>query len=401
VKLVLTYPRTIRSLQRNEVSTTTPFSLSAQHGVDYVRILQATETHGPGGAEQVIISLCTTLRAAGHQVEVVMLKPGWLADRLAAEGIPVHRLHLARPLDPRFLWRLVSFLREHRPDLLHTHEFTFAFYGRLAARITRTPIVATAHGANFADGAKRRILGTALLRPGRRFRLAAVSEALAHRLARAFLLPVGRLDVVRNGIAIPAPPNGARDAAGAAFRLVAVGNLYPVKNHAALIRVVATLRTRGVPAELDILGRGGEEEPLRQEIARHSLDGIVRLQGFRPDVDHFLETSDVFVSASLSEQMPLSFLEAMARGLPVVASSVGGVPEIVEDGQDGLLFASGDEAAAAAHLEHLWRDPGNREALGRRARAKVETRYGARTMAEAHLTLYAKTTGGRGGKASL
>jgi glycosyltransferase involved in cell wall biosynthesis len=358
-----------------------------------VRILQATETYGPGGAEQVIIRLCTSLRAAGHKVEVVMLKPGWLADRLAAEGISVHRLTLTRPLDPQFLRHLAAFLKEHRADVLHTHEFTFGLYGRLAARMTGTPVVATAHGANFANGWKRRLVGTTVLRPGARFRLAAVSEALAHRLARAFLVPVDHLDVVRNGIDVPPFRKRATRAPAPTFRLVAVGNLYPVKNHAELIRVVASLRARGVPAELDVLGRGGEEERLRREITHHGLDGIVRLQGFRPDVDHFLEASDVFVSTSLSEQMPLSFLEAMARGLPVVASRVGGVPEIVEDGKDGLLFPSGDEAAAAAHLENLWRDHDRREAVGQRARAKVKTRYGARTMTEAYLGLYTNAVG--------
>jgi len=358
-----------------------------------VRILQATETHGPGGAEQVIITLCTTLRVAGHEVEVIMLKPGWLADRLTAEGIPVHRLNLAKPLDPRFLRDLATFLREHHPDVLHTHEFAFAFYGRLAARITGTPLVATAHGANFAGGVKRRLLGAAMLRPGARFRLAAVSEALAHRIARAFLVPAGRLDVVPNGIDLPPRRDRSPDTAAATFRLVAVGNLYPVKNHAELIRVVAALRAHGVPAELDVLGRGGQEEALRREIAQHGLDEIVRLQGFRQDVDRFLEASDVFVSASLSEQMPISFLEAMARGVPVVASRVGGVPEIIEDGQNGLLFASGDEAAAAAHLEDLWRHPGRRQALGRRARAEVEARYSTRSMVDGYLKLY-KEVGG-------
>ncbi len=353
-----------------------------------MKILQATETYGPGGAEQVLISLSKALQAAGHDVSVLMLRPGWLADELRAAGIPVHTLTLARPLDPGFLSDLTEFLRTHSPDVLHSHEFTFAFYGRLAALRAGTPMVATAHGANVVTGFKRRLLGTACLRPTRRFRLAAVSEALARQVAGQLWVPARRLDVVRNGIALA---GGCASAAGSMerFRLVAVGNLYPVKNHAELVRIVARLRARGVPAEVDVLGRGSEEAQVRQEIARFGLEDCVRLQGFRSDVDRFLAAAQVFVSTSISEQMPVSFLEAMARDLPVVASSVGGVPEIIEDGRDGLLYASGDEAAAAAHLEALWRDPALRTQLGRSARRKVETSYATSVMVQTYLDLYA------------
>jgi glycosyltransferase involved in cell wall biosynthesis len=88
--------------------------------------------------------------------------------------------------------------------------------------------------------------------------------------------------------------------------------------------------------------------------------------------------------------MPLSFLEAMARGLPIVASRVGGVPEIVDDGQDGLLFPSGDEAAATSHLELLWKNRDLRETLGQRGRIKIEAGYGLRAMTEAYLRLYSE-----------
>jgi glycosyltransferase involved in cell wall biosynthesis len=118
------------------------------------------------------------------------------------------------------------------------------------------------------------------------------------------------------------------------------------------------------------------------------LTNAVRLHGFRSDVEAFLQRADVFVSSSVSEQMPLSFLEAMARGLPVVASRVGGVPEIVDDGATGLLFDSGDETAATAHLQSLWRDPAKRIALGARARAIAEAQYGVPSMTESYARIY-------------
>jgi glycosyltransferase involved in cell wall biosynthesis len=351
-----------------------------------VRIVQAIETSGPGGAEEVLIRLCGSLREMGHEVSVILIKTGWLKDRLESDGIRVDTVTLHRPFEPAFARRLAAVLADRRADVLHTHEFTLAFYGRWAARTGGVPIVATAHGAHFARGYKRRILGIPTLRPGKAFRLTAVSGALARIVARDLLLPAGRIQVVRNGIDIPPRPQPRTQSK--TYHLVAVGNLYPVKNHGALVRVVGALRRSGVPAELDILGRGSEEASLRAEIAGLGLADAVRLQGYRSDVESFLQRADVFVSSSLSEQMPLSFLEAMARGLPVVASRVGGVPEIVDDGSTGLLFDSGDEVSATAHLRSLWLDPAKRIALGGRAREAAETQHGAPVMVERYAKIY-------------
>ena len=353
-----------------------------------MRIIQAIETSGPGGAEQVLIRLCKTLCEMGHDVSVILIKTGWLRDRLEAERIPVDTVTLNGLFEPAFARRLAAVLAERRAEVLHTHEFTLAFYGRQAGRAAGVPVVATAHGANFARGLKRRILGAAVLRPRKTFRLTAVSGALARIIASDLFVPAGCIEVVRNGIDIPPPSREPRAPHPEAFRLVGVGNLYPVKNQGVLVRVVGALRSRGIPAELDVLGRGNEEASLRVEIERLGLTGAVRLQGYRSDVERFLGDADVFVSSSVSEQMPLSFLEAMARGLPVVASRVGGVPEIVDDGATGLLFDSGDEIAACAHLESLWRDPARRFAFGARARDTAEARYGAPAMAETYARIY-------------
>lgn len=352
-----------------------------------MRIVQAIETSGPGGAEDVLIRLCGSLRAIGHDVSAILIKSGWLRDQLEAAGIPVDVVTLNRPFEPAFARRVAAVLAARRADVLHTHEFTLAFYGRLAGRSSGVPVVATAHGAHFAHGFKRRILGTPVLRPGKTLRLTAVSRALAEIIASDLLLSPKRVQVVRNGIDIP-PPLPSRTPSAETFRLVAVGNLYPVKNHRALVRTVGALRARGIPAELDILGRGSDESALRAEIESLGLSRAVRLQGFRSDVARFLERADVFVSTSLSEQMPLSILEAMARGLPVVASRVGGVPEIVNDGSTGFLFDSGDEIAACAHLESLWRNPDKRLALGAQGREAAESRYAASAMVETYAQIY-------------
>lgn len=310
-----------------------------------------------------------------------MLKPGWLADRLREDGVELTTLPLRGALDNRFRGELAGFLRERKPDVLHAHEFALTFYGRLAAG-DGVGLVGTVHGKNFLDGFKRKLAWRTALQPARHRAFVAVSADLAEFLGRA------QMPVIPNGIPLPGAPTAMRRERDAPLRLLAVGNLYPVKNHGLLVDAVAELIARGTLVELDILGRGGEEEVLRRRIAERGMDGRVRLQGFRSDVDAFLARTDVLVSSSLSEGLPLSFLEAMARGLPVVASAVGGVPELVEHERRGLLFDSGDLAGLVVALLQLAGNDELRLELGAAARRFVAERYSAAQMAERYLELY-------------
>lgn len=355
-----------------------------------MKIVQAIESAGPGGAEQVLLRLSTRLLGEGHEVRVLLLRSGWLKESLERQGIDVTVLPIARALDRSFLERLTKFLSDSSTDLLHSHEITFALYGRAATARLGIPHVATAHGRSFSKGWKRKGLGIVALRTRNRFRLVAVSDSLADALSRELLVDRSEVEVIPNGIEMPslAAPRERRD--GEPLRAVAVGNLYGVKNHALLIRAVAQVIRSGLPMELDILGRGTEEESLERLIDDLGVGDHVRLAGFRSDVPDFLARAHVFASSSLSEAMPLSFLEAMARGLPVVASRVGGVPEIVEHGVHGLLFESGSVEAAASALDRLMRDEALRLRLGESACASVHALYGAGTMVRRYLEIYGK-----------
>lgn len=351
-------------------------------------IVQAIETSGPGGAEQVLIRLSLALRDAGHDVRPLLLRRGWLSDRLEEAGFEVTILPLAGPVDLGFPRGLAAFLRSVGADVLHSHEFTFALYGRLAAARAGVAHVATAHGRNFSGRLKRRATGALAFRGGRRFRLAAVSVFLAERLSIDFLMGCERIAVVHNGIDVPPESTVRSRAPGDPLSVVVVGNLYPVKNHALLIRAAARLRDEGVRVEIDILGRGAEEETLRSLAASLHVDDRLRLRGFSEDVPAFLARAHVFASSSLSEAMPLSVLEAMAHGLPVVASRVGGIPEIVEDGVHGLLFASGDEAGVAAALRRMASEEPFRRACGARAAEAARARFGSDRMVRRYVGIY-------------
>lgn len=362
------------------------------HGSHRRTVVQAIETSGPGGAERVLFLLTLGLAKRGYRTEVILLKEGWLADTLRQAAVEPIIVALQRSVDRSFLDRLIGHLRRLEADVIHSHEFGLALYGALAARRLGIRHVATAHGNNFIGGCKRRLAGATVVRGSNNTQLVAVSDALAGKLARNLWFPRHRVATVPNGIALPTLAPTLRRP-GEPLRLLAVGNLYPLKNHALLVEAVGKLKERGIDARLDILGRGDTRDSLERQITELRLAPYVTLHGFREDVGAFVSRSHVLVSASLSEGMPLSFLEAMAAGLPVVATQVGGVPELVEDGQHGLLYESGDVEGLVQALSVLAFDELQRQHLGSQAARFVRERYSEERMISAYEKLYQKGEG--------
>jgi glycosyltransferase involved in cell wall biosynthesis len=220
-----------------------------------------------------------------------------------------------------------------------------------------------------------------------RVQLAAVSRDLSRRLARALFVPNRRILVVPNGIPLElASPTSRRP--GEALRLISVGNLYPVKNHAFAIRAIGRLRQRGVSVTLDILGRGSEEARLREQVHEAKLEESVRLLGFREDVEHLLRQAHAFLSTSHHEGMPIAFLEAMAAGLPIVAPAVGGIPEMVVHDAQGLLFTPGDLDDLVRALELVACNDALRIRLAQNARLHVQGEFSVDRMVDTYLALY-------------
>jgi glycosyltransferase involved in cell wall biosynthesis len=227
-------------------------------------------------------------------------------------------------------------------------------------------------------------------------RLVAVSHDLASFLAHRMRLDRSALTVVHNGVPVPVREarnqrerSVLRSALGLPREgslLVAVGNLYAVKDHATLLRALARLDD----AHLAIAGRGEEEEPLRALARDLDLADRLHLLGLRDDVDRLLAAADVFVQPSRSEGLPLALLEAMAAGLPVVATRVGGLPEAVVPGECGELVPAADPEALAVVLRSLLADPKRAAELGGAARRRVCNRFSVDAMVDAYRALYAQ-----------
>ncbi len=360
-----------------------------------LRVLLALESSGPGGAEHMVVQLARALRRMGDEPVVASMRPGWMTERAAAAGIPVWIEPQRRGLDPLWAPRLALRLRHERIDVVHSHEFAMNVYAGAAARLAGLPAIATLHGRHWATEAPRRARAYRVLRR-LGMRIVAVSHDLAGFLAEGLQLPLAAIAVVYNGIELsPLPENAERTRLRAAVRselalapqaalALAVGNLYPVKDHATLLRA-ASMRPGLAVA---IAGRGAEEDRLRALAAELGIADRVRLLGLRDDVPRLLGAADVFVQPSRSEGLPLAVLEAMAAALPVVASRVGGIHEAVTEGETGLLVPPGEPAALAAALARVLGAADTGAAFGRAGRARAEQEFSVTRMAERYRALY-------------
>jgi glycosyltransferase involved in cell wall biosynthesis len=357
-----------------------------------LRIALMIECDGPGGAELMMLELAKELRARGHTVLPVGLSAGtgWLGARFVAAGFEPVSFELRRPLDLAAVRELTTILRDFRADVVHSHEFTMAIYGAAAAKRANARHVITMHGGLYYAAAWRR---RAALRwaTRRSHALVGVSDATASALERILGIDRSRLHVVPNGIplrtGVRARLRTELAIAPGELLIVSVGNLYPVKGHAVLIDALAKLRER-TGWRLAIAGRGEEEARLRAQAATAGIGDRVHLLGFRDDVTDILAAGDLFTMPSLSEGLPLALVEAMSFGLPVVVTRVGGVPEVVTDGAEGLLVPPSDAGALASALGALLADSPRRQKMGEAARTRALRDYALSTMADRYERLY-------------
>jgi glycosyltransferase involved in cell wall biosynthesis len=347
-----------------------------------------------GGLERVVLDLVRESQRDGHRVSVLCLeRPGALAgtaERLGARVVSVGK----RPgFRPGMVPRIAGRLRELRPDVVHTHQVGALLYAGPAARWAGVPVVVhTEHGKNYSGRFRMRLLGRLATRSARR--VFAVSGDILRDLCDRRIASPRKLVHVPNGVDVDRFE--VADDVGELRREVGlpadvpvigtVGRLTGVKRQDVLLRGFARLRHPA--ARLLVVGDGPAREELVSLAANLRITDRVLLAGYRDRPERALAAMDVFALTSDSEGMPLAILEAWAAGRPVVASRVGGVPELVADGSNGLLFPAGDDGALADCLDRLLRNRPLAESLGEAGRSLVRERYDTRAMAAAYLRHY-------------
>jgi glycosyltransferase involved in cell wall biosynthesis len=368
-----------------------------------LRVTHVVLALDPGGLERVVVSLARVSQDFGQVVSVVCLeRPGALAAQIEVLGCPLASVDKPSGLHWDTTDRVQAVLQKFRPDVVHTHHMTALLYAGRAARRDRIPVVHTEHNniASHRSNSWSRRLRTALLwrYAGRHAdRFCAVSRDVVAAAGKYGTIARWKLAHVPNGIdtALFAAVESHRSAVRAALGVApdapvigTVGRLAEVKQHAVLIRAFARIIREFPSARLLLVGDG----PLRAELeglaASLSLDGTVLFTGYTPNPEGYLAAMDVFALVSRAEAMPLVIPEAWSAGRPVVATRVGGIPELIEDGKTGLLVESGDVDGLARRLRRLLADPMQARQLGRAGRELARAKYDVTVMAGTYHRIY-------------
>lgn len=357
-------------------------------------ILFLSTSSGPGGAEQVISNLAASLDPAKYRGVLCVFRPGWIQERSQARGVPTYVIPTQGMTDWRWACRFRDLLKGEQVDLIHAHEFDANVQGAAVAAYLGIPLVATVHGKHYFWEKLRRRLAYRWV--SRHATMVAVSEDLKRFIVQNVGIDSARIPVLYNGVDVPLPPDPADIEAcrremnlPESDRVIGVvGNLYPVKGHQYLIDAIPAVLGKYPNTSFLFAGRGHLESDLKQQVNRLGLDKQVHFLGLRQDIPRILALLDVFVLPSLSEGLSMAILEAMMAGRPVIATRVGGNPEIVLDGETGFLVPSKDSHALAESLITLLKDRHLANQFGEKGKRRAEDQFSLQTMVNAYQSLY-------------
>jgi glycosyltransferase involved in cell wall biosynthesis len=351
-----------------------------------------------GGAEVLAARLGRDLCRQYRVVFGCLDDLGPLGEELRSEGFTVEILGRRSGLDWRCIGRLRAFLRREQASLIHAHQYTPFFYA-VASRFLASgqPILFTEHGRHFPDypRRKRMIFNRVLLR--RRDRVIGVGEAVRQALIANEGIPAQRVGVIYNGIDLKRFTLGSderdelRQTLGldpGTLTVIQVARLDYLKDHLTAVRTMGRVVRQVPDVRLLLVGDGPERPAIQALVEELGLTEQVRFLGLRKDVERLLRAADLFLLTSISEGIPLTVIEAMALGLPVVSTRVGGVPEVVEDGRTGLLTTAADDTALSAAVLKLAADPELRTRLGQCGRERACSMFSEVQMAGRYRDLY-------------
>ena len=352
-----------------------------------------------GGVETQILGLCAGLRDMGVDTLAILFHDHELAARLRESGVNPVILPARHRYDPQVARLLVDVLISHRIDVLHLHGYRATITAAVAGSRLRVPVVKTEHGrpepgGTLIERAKTRINRSLDDWATRRLHahVCYVTADLMHHCDTAH----AGLDrrVLHNGI-VPLSRDGRPRPMGLEPGLFHAGIVGRVSKVKGIYFALEAMSTESVPASvhLDIIGSGPEEAGLRRYIASHGLTARVSFHGFQRSILDWIAHLDCLLMPSLHEGLPYTLLEAMSLGVPVVASRVGGLVEVLRHDQTGLLVEVGDTDGLASALAGLARDPERGQRLGSAAAREQRDRYTLERMAGDYLDVYSRAAG--------
>ncbi len=362
-----------------------------------IKILHLLDTPGPGGAERLFVTLVEKLDPKRFKSYGGVLCDGWAAKELRDREIePVLITNISQGADPFLSLKILKAAKRLGVDMIHCHLHDTNIYGSLAAFLGRVPSIATHHDTSVIHGMnnlRRRVKFTVL----RRFPTAhvCVAATIGQSLVNVLGIPRGSVAHIHNGVEKqefpPSELQSLRESLSipqGTFVFGCVGNLYNVKGQDILLEAFAKVKAHGRNMRLLLLGRGECEPQLRAQCEKLGLTEEVQFLGFRSDARALLHLIDCMVIPSRSEGLPMVLLEAFATGLPVVSTRVGGVPEVIRDGQNGFLVPPEDPARLAERMIQLAENELLRHKLGTNAARDFEKQWSLERMISRYEVLY-------------
>ena len=357
-----------------------------------LRVIHVTWGLNVGGQEKLLVEFARHADRRRFELRFASLGGrGVVAEEIEALGWPVDALEEPDGVRPGLALRLARLFRGRRPDVVHTHDDRPHVYGAFGAWLAGVPRVV--HTRHHSYPARRTWKEALLVRLAARLtdRFVCVSE-LGARLAVRQGIPARSVRALWNGIDLtrfePRSPPAGGGGEGWGCPVVAVARLSPEKDIETLLKATALAAAEDAALRLEIAGDGPCMAELRRTAAELGLDGRVCFHGQVRDVPALLARAGLFVLPSRNEGVSLTLLEAMASGLAVVATRVGGNPEVVADGETGLLVPPGDPAALAAAILRLRRDEWERRRMEQAGRRRVERCFDVRRMTAEYERLY-------------
>ena len=312
---------------------------------------------GPGGAENTVAQLAAGLDRERFDVKVFCIygQPlhNHMEEMVMSAGVPLQFIGKKRGFSIKAIIKLFRALDAFGPDLIHTHQYA-CLYACPWPVVRKKPFFHTLHTLPQIENkrALRRIVTKYLVGRGVMTPVA-ISKSNQRMVADYYGLPLAHVAMVHNPVDVKRFTSGEKKNDGH-FRFITAGRFSPEKNQQMMYRAFAAFLEKGHDARLLMLGRGAEEENLKALAEELKISDRIDYAGFVPNVEDYLKTADIFLLSSHYEAQPLCVLEAMASGLPVISTDVGGVADIVTD--NGILVAPGDVKAMAEAMERLYLD---------------------------------------------
>lgn len=354
-----------------------------------MKILQVIPYFCFGGAETMCENLCYVLTAQGHDVTVVSLygEHTPISERMESAGIRIRYLDKKLGLDLTMVPKLVRIMKEEKPDVVHTH-LDVIKYAVAAAKLAGVPkCVHTVHNVaeKEAEGKTQKLINGFYFRHGWSVPVALSPEVQAS-IVSFYGLERERVPVAYNGVDLSRCLPKESYTAGESFHILHIGRFNEQKNHGLLLEVFGKLLRETPGLHLDLIGEGELRQETETLVKEWKIEDKVSFLGSQSNVYPYLHKADLFLLPSRYEGIPMTIIEAMGTGLPIVATAVGGVPDMLQNGVDGFTVPC-EEGQISKACQALIRDEALRERVGRAAKENA-VRFSAQTMGVRYLGIY-------------